>query len=183
MTLSTAQPQRRSRPTKVILLLGLALFLVATAQAQAPAEAPRHTGQHEGDTSSALADTPLDTAPLTPMILVPIVNGVALVQDSHEFEDSDTVRTTGPWVELDHQDELDALRNEHINDPQNYSYMTKPKAQQDKIDEVAKREPSPVDKILISEDVAISKPESEVAQKHCSAWLDFGGMESDLGVL
>lgn len=149
----------------------------------APAEAPRHTGQHEGDTSSALADTPLDTAPLTPMILVPIVNGVALVQDSHEFEDSDTVRTTGPWVELDHQDELDALRNEHINDPQNYSYMTKLKAQQDKIDEVAKREPSPVDKILISEDVADSKPESEVAQKHCSAWLDFGGMESDLGVL
>ncbi|KAG0031716.1 hypothetical protein BGZ81_000725 [Podila clonocystis] len=117
------------------------------------------------------------------MIRVPVVNGVALAQESHESEGSDTVRTTGPWVELDHQDELDALKKDHINDPQHYSYTTEPQAlEEHKIVKLASQNPA-AGKILINEDIADSKPESEEAQKHHPAWLDFSGIESDLGLL
>ncbi|KAF9392973.1 hypothetical protein CPB97_006077 [Podila verticillata] len=188
MTLSKPKSHcgRQSHPTKKgVLLLGLALFLVV-AQAQAPEVAQPQHKEHEGD-PSILVDKP-DITSLKPTIRVPVVNGVALVQ-TYEDEDSDGVRTTGPWVELDHQAELDALKKD-LNDPHLYSYTTAPKAQEEyKADEPAKVEPVVSDKVLASsrtDDLVApvgDKARFSVAKKHHPAWLDFGGMESDLGVL
>lgn len=146
---------------------------------------PQHK-EHEGD-PSILVDKS-DITSLKPTIRVPVVNGVALVQ-TYEDEDSDGVRTTGPWVELDHQAELDALKKD-LNDPHLYSYTTAPKAQEEyKADEPAKVEPVVSDKVLASsrtDDLVApvgDKARFSVAKKHHPAWLDFGGMESDLGVL
>ncbi|KAF9334625.1 hypothetical protein BG006_001808 [Podila minutissima] len=117
------------------------------------------------------------------MIRVPVVNGVALAQDSHEGEDSGGVRTTGPWVELDHQDALEALKKDHINDPQHYSHTTETKPGEHKIDEATTQEPVAGKALISGEQVTEKNAEAKVAKKHHPTWLDFGDMESDLGVL
>lgn len=147
---------------------------------------PHQTEEHEGD-PSILANTP-DITSLKPMIRVPVVNGVALVQ-THESEDSDGVRTTGPWVELDHQAELNALRKDNINDPNLYSHTTEPKAQEVNNADASAMAAPVSDKVQVSsstEDVVApvdDKAGSSIAKKYHPAWFDFGGMESDLGVL
>ncbi|KFH72154.1 hypothetical protein MVEG_02446 [Podila verticillata NRRL 6337] len=165
----------------------MALFLVVSAQAQASEAAQPQHKEHEGD-SSILMDTPGITS-FNTMIRVPVVDGVALAQ-TYEDEGSDDVRTTGPWVELDHQAELDAFRKGHINDPQLYSFTAERKAQEEhKADEPAKVGPVVSDKVLFSSRIddfvapVGDKAGFSVAKKHLPAWLDFSGMESDLGVL
>ncbi|KAG0082412.1 hypothetical protein BGZ92_011764, partial [Podila epicladia] len=149
----------------------------------APVEAAQsqHAEKHQGDSLSVLVDSALDSAPLKPLIRVPVVNGVALAQDSHEGEDTGGVRTTGSWVELDHQDELDAFKNDHINDPQHNSHTTETKPGEYKVDEAIMQEPLTGEVHISGEEVADKKAESEITKKLHPAWL--AGLESDLGVL
>ncbi|KAF9415973.1 hypothetical protein BGZ94_010351 [Podila epigama] len=87
--------------------------------ANTPQSSQQDTSGHEVGSTGAIASVKSghgqekgdqgDTS-FGPFIRVPVVDGVALVQSSHTVEDGHNgVRVEGPWVELDHQAEIDAL--------------------------------------------------------------------------
>ncbi|KAG0346746.1 hypothetical protein BG004_000946 [Podila humilis] len=127
-----------------------------------------------------ISDDSAHAGPHKPMVRVPVVNGEVVLEQSTAKND-DNVRITAPFVELDHQAELDAIRLN--NDPHYNSGTLLVSHSKDNEDEEKGASSAIQDRHIKPAAAGVVEEQVKKSHQH-NSWFEFlGGMDSDSGVL